>query len=166
MKTRNITINSIFAAAYIVISAVLRPLSFGAIQFRFSEIFNHLVVYNKKYFMGIVVGVFLTNLFFSEFLPLDLIFGVLHTVISLMLTMIVSRKVKNKWALMTINSVIFSANMFLIAFEIAYLSGEAFWPIFWGSWGTLFLSEIGVMLIGMPIMYLLDKRLKFETIVE
>ena len=144
----------------------ITTLWFWAIQFRLSEVFNHLVVYNKKYFMGIVVGVFIANLFFSELLPLDLIFGVSHTVISLLLTILISKKVKNKWALMGINSFIFSANMFLISIEIAYISGKAFWPMFWLNWGTLFLSEIGVMLLGMPIMHILNKRLNFSAIIE
>ena len=166
MTLRNMTINSIIAAVYIVLTALLQPVSFGAIQFRVSEVFNHLVVYNKRYFFGIVVGVFIANLFFSEFLPMDLIFGVLHTVVSLGITIFARRWIKKEGTLMVFNALVFSVNMFLIAIEIAYFSKEAFWPVFWASWGTLFLSELIIMVIGIPIMYLLNKRLNFHAILE
>ena len=67
---------------------------------------------------------------------------------------------------MILNAFVFSANMFLIAIEIALLSKEAFWPVFWIFWGKLFLSELTVMLIGMPLMYLLNRRLHFQAILE
>ena len=68
MKVRTITLNGIVAALYIAITAIIQPIAFSNIQFRIPEIFNHLIVINKKYFFGIVIGVFLSNLFFSSLL--------------------------------------------------------------------------------------------------
>lgn len=165
LTLRHMAINSIIAAIYIVLTVLLRPISYGPVQFRLSEVFNHLVVYHSGYFYGVVVGVLIANLF-SDFFPFDLTFGVLHTAVSLLITIVIRRKVKNEWTLMILNAFVFSANMFLIAIEIALLSKEAFWPVFWISWGQLFLSELTVMLIGMPLMYLLNRRLHFQAILE
>src|SRR5699024_488387 len=78
MKTKEWVINVLIAALYVTVTGFIAPLSFGAYQFRIGEMLNHLVVFNKKYIPGIVGGVFLSNLLFSEFGGYDLIFGVGH----------------------------------------------------------------------------------------
>jgi len=75
MKIKTIAVNGIVAALYIAVSALIQPFGFTNVQFRVSEIFNHLIVFNKKFFYGIVLGVFLTNLFFSPMVAYDLVFG-------------------------------------------------------------------------------------------
>ena len=65
MKARGLAINALIAALYFVVTATVAPFGFTMIQFRLSEAFNHLIVYNKRYFLGIVLGVFLSNLFLS-----------------------------------------------------------------------------------------------------
>ena len=77
MKIKTLVVNAILAALYIAVSG-LQPAPFGFtnIQFRVSEMFNHLIVFKKKYIFGIIFGVFLSNLFFSPMVAYDLIFGV------------------------------------------------------------------------------------------
>lgn len=70
MSTKTIVGNALFAALYIAVSALIQPFGFTNIQFRISEMFNHLVVFNKKFIYGIILGVFLTNLFFLHYLPM------------------------------------------------------------------------------------------------
>lgn len=65
MNIRTLVGNGILAALYIAVSMLIQPFGFTNVQFRISEMFNHLVVFNKKAIYGIVLGVFLTNLFFS-----------------------------------------------------------------------------------------------------
>ena len=96
LKIRTLVGNGIVAALYIAVSAVVQPFGFTNVQFRISEMFNHLIVFNKNYFYGIVLGVFLTNLFFSPLVAFDLVFGVGHTVISLLITISAGRYFKNK----------------------------------------------------------------------
>ncbi len=48
MKTKVLAINGVIAALYIAISTLIIPIAFGPIQFRIPEIFNHLIVFNKK----------------------------------------------------------------------------------------------------------------------
>lgn len=154
MKLRTITINGIVAALYIAITAVIQPIAFSNIQFRIPEIFNHLVVFNKKYFFGVVIGVFLSNLFFSTLLPYDLIFGVAHTVNSLSITILLSRYIKNIWGRMLANSFVFSIMIFIVAYELKLAIGVPFWE----TWLLTAVGEFAVMVIGMPIMNAIYKR--------
>jgi uncharacterized membrane protein len=154
MKLRTITINGIVAALYIAITAVIQPIAFSNVQFRIPEIFNHLVVFNKKYFFGVVIGVFLSNLFFSTLLPYDLIFGVAHTVISLSITILLSRYITNIWWRMLANSFVFSIMIFIVAYELKLAIGVPFWE----TWLLTAVGEFAVMVIGMPIMNAIYKR--------
>ena len=64
-----------------------------------------------------MLGVFISNLVLSP-TKADLIFGVLHTTVSLGITLLFSRFINNKMALMFINTAIFSFNMFIIAYML------------------------------------------------
>jgi len=159
-NTKSLVTNALIAALYIAISLVLEPLTFLSVQFRVPEMFNHLVVYNNRYFFGIVVGVFITNLF-SPLGIYDLIFGVGHSVISLGLLILIKRTVKNTTKLMIINTLIFTVTMAIIALELT-LALEL--PFFL-TYLTTALGEFGVMAIGIPVMQLLNKTLKFDKLI-
>jgi uncharacterized membrane protein len=159
MKIKTIALNGIVAAVYVIVTALIQPIAFSQIQFRVPEIFNHLVVFNKKYFFGIVIGVFVANLMFSNLLPFDLIFGVIHTVLSLAITIIISKFVHNKITLMLINTVIFSFNMFIIAYELQLALEFPFWE----TWLFTASGELIVMVIGIPVMYIINKRINIAS---
>lgn len=164
MKNKIITVNAIVAAIYVVLIAIINPFAFLANQFRIPEMLNHLIVFNKKYAYGIIVGVFIANLLFSPLLPLDLIYGVLHSIISLTISLIIFRFVKNVWLRMIINTGVFSTLMFIIAHEIQLISDleVAFLPL----WGGLFVSQFVVMGVGAIVMYLINKRIDFANMIE
>lgn len=156
MKVQTLIINALIAALYFVITWLVAPFGFTHIQFRLSELFNHFIVFNKKFFFGIVGGVFLANLFLSP-MKVDLIFGLAHSIISLLITMLISRYIKNKIVLMWINSIVFSFNMFIIAYMLkVYLKVDL---SFMFIWGTSAISEFITMAIAIPIVYLLSKRI-------
>ncbi|PXW92979.1 putative membrane protein [Streptohalobacillus salinus] len=159
-KTKSLVANALIAALYIAISLVLEPLTFLSVQFRVPEMFNHLVVFNNRYFFGVVLGVFITNLF-SPLGMYDLIFGVGHSVISLGLLILIKRTVKNTTKLMIINTLIFTVTMAIIALELT-LALEL--PFFL-TYLTTALGEFGVMAIGIPVMQMLNKTMKFEKLV-
>src|SRR5699024_10239617 len=119
------------------------------------------VVFNKKYFFGIVLGVFLTNLF-SPLEIYDLVFGVLHSVLSLGITILFARFIKNIWVLLILNTLDFTFNMFIIAFEL----NLALKIQFLLRWLTTAAGEIVVMALGIPIMYALNKKLKFAELIR
>lgn len=161
MNVKTLVGNGILAALYIAVSMLIQPFGFTQVQFRVSEMFNHLVVFNKKYIFGMVLGVFLTNLLFSPMVAFDLIFGVGQTVISLLITIACCRFIDNIWARMIVNTVVFTITMFLIALELHL----AFGLPFMFTWLTTAIGEFVVMAVGMPIMYALNKRVHFEKLI-
>lgn len=157
MNIRTLAINGILAAIYIAVSFVLQPIAFGVLQFRLPEILNHLVVFNKKYIYGIVIGVFLSNLLFSQLGAYDLIFGVGQSLISLLLVIFASRFITSIKGRMAITIIVFTFTMFLIAIELNLVFGL---PILF-SWATTAAGEFLVLLIGAPIIYIMNKRIQF-----
>lgn len=161
MKTKFFATSGIIAAVYIAVSLLLAPLSFGAIQLRFSEILNQLIVFNKKYFYAIVIGVFITNLF-SPNGPIDLLFGVGQTALSLGITILSAKFIKSIVARMIFNTVVFSFMMWLIAWELNIIFDLPFGY----TWLTVAIGESIVMLIAIPIMLLINKRVHFKKLMD
>ncbi len=62
LSTQSIAKTAVVAALYVVITLVLAPISFGAVQLRFAEMFNYLALYNKRYIWGVTLGVFFSEL--------------------------------------------------------------------------------------------------------
>ena len=161
MKLKTLLINAVIAALYFVLTATVAPFGFTNIQFRISELFNHFIVFNKKFFWGIIGGVFLANLFLSP-TKVDLIFGLSHTIISLCITMLFARVIKNKLTLMFINSVVFSFNMFIIAYMLkVFLRLEGTFMFLWITSG---ISEFIMMVIAIPVVYFLQKRINIKQL--
>lgn len=113
-NVRMLVTNGVLAALYIAVTAVISPFGFTNIQFRVSEIFNHLIVFNRKFFWGVIVGVFISNLFMSS-LGVYEILGLTQSILSLSITLALSHFVRNKLVLMWLNTIIFTFNMWLIA---------------------------------------------------
>lgn len=163
MNSKTLVTNALIAALYVVVTWLITPFGFTHIQFRISELFNHLIVFNKKYFFGIVLGVFFANLFFSPIVAYDLLFGLSHTILSLLVTILSSRFIENKFALMAINTVAFSFNMFIISIMLKLVLEVDLSFAF--IWLTTAAGEFIVMVVSIPIVYALNKRLKFQKLV-
>ncbi|MEW9108278.1 QueT transporter family protein [Cytobacillus gottheilii] len=155
MNSKNLVLNGIIAALYIAVTMLIQPFGFTAVQFRVSELFNHLIVFNKKYLYGIVLGVFLTNLLFSPMKGYDLIFGTGHSLLSLLITIFICKYVKNIWARLAINTIVFTLMMWLIALELKLAFGLPFLETYY----TTAVGEFIVLLAGIPVMYALNKRI-------
>jgi uncharacterized membrane protein len=161
MNIKTIVVNGILAAVYIAVTMLIQPFGFTNVQFRVSEMLNHLIVFNKKYFFGIVLGVFFANLFFSPMVAYDLVFGVGQSVIALLITIFSMRYVKNVWARMAVNTLVFTFTMFLIAWELKL----AFDLPFLFTWLTTAAGEFVVMAVGAPIMYAVNRRAHLDKLV-
>ena len=161
MNIRTLAVNGVLAALYIAITMILQPIAFSNIQFRIPEMFNHLIVYNKKFFFGIVIGVFLSNLFFSPMVAYDLIFGVGQSILALTITIIIGRFVHNIRARMAINTLVFTFTMFLIALELNITAKAPFLI----TWAATAAGEFVVMAIGAPIIHALNKRINFSKLI-
>lgn len=161
MKVKLLAVSGIIAALYIVVTLAILPFGFTNIQFRVSEIFNHLVVFNPRYAVGVVAGVALSNLLLSELGPIDLIFGVGQSVLALSLTILFSRYTSSILARMVFNTFIFTVTMFLIAWELHIVLQFPFLL----TWLYTAAGEFAVMAIGIPVMRAMNKRLHFSTLI-
>lgn len=158
---RQLTLNSMIAAIYLVV-AIFLP-SYGPLQLRLAEMFAHLPLYDRKYSLGLVLGVALANIR-SSFGIYDVIFGTLHTILSLW---IVSKIIKEKDSIikkMLINTLVFSAMSFILALMVAYLSNEL--AVFWTLYGSFAASIALVMLGTIPLVLFLDKQINFKETME
>jgi uncharacterized membrane protein len=161
LSLRQMTMNAMFAAIYVVIT-ILLP-SYGPLQLRLSEMFAHLPVFNKKYSVGLLIGVALANIR-SEFGIYDVIFGTLHTAVSIF---IVSLIIKESYSLvqkMLINTAVFTATSFILALMVGYLSNQL--AIFWTLYASFAASIAIVMLVTIPVMLFLDKQIHFNQVME
>lgn len=163
MNIKTMATSGIIAALYVAVSMLVAPIAFGVFQFRISEMFNHLIVFNKKYFFGIVIGVFITNLF-STLGLYDLTFGVGHSLITLSISILIGKFVKNKLWHMILNTILFTFTMFIIAIEL-HLAFDIPGSLFYYTWYSVALGEFVVMAIGIPLMLALNKRLKFKELI-
>lgn len=161
-KTKQWVVNAAVAAIYVVLTGVFSWLSFGAVQFRLAEMLNHLAVFNKKYIIGIVAGVFISNLLFSPSVLLDILFGTAHTLLALLTMRLLTKHMAEVMPKMLVNTLMFAVFSFIIAGEL-YL---AFGMPFWFSYFTVALGEVVVMLAGVPIMRLLNEYIDFNQQME
>lgn len=152
--------SGIIAALYVAVSLLIAPFGFTNIQFRVSEMFNHLVVFDKKYIFGIVLGVFIANLF-SPLGVVDLVFGVGHSIIALTITIFSAKFISGVTKRMIFNTLVFTVTMFIIAFELNLVLGYPF--LF--TWVTVAAGEFIVMAVGIPVMIALNNRLNFKKLI-
>lgn len=159
MKVKFMATTGIIAALYIAVTMLVAPFGFTEVQFRVSEMFNHLVAFNPSFAGGIILGVFISNMF-SPLGWYDLVFGVTHSIVTIGLFLLICKFVKNIIARLVINTLLFTFTMFIIAFELN-LALEL--PFFW-TWLTVAAGEFVVLAVGAPIMYTLNKRLDFKKL--
>ena len=81
MKTKDIAINALIAALYIALTLPFASFSFGPIQFRILEALLLLLVIDKKFSPGIIIGCLIVNIF-SPLGMYDVVFGTLATMIT------------------------------------------------------------------------------------
>lgn len=161
MKVKFLATSALIAALSVAVTLVFASVSFGQVQFRIAEIFNHLIVFNPRYFVGVVLGVLISNALFSTIGPIDVLFGVGHSIITLGLLMVICKFVHNIWARLILNSLLFTTTMFIIAWELNLVLGLPFIE----TWIVCGIGEFVVLIIGAPIMYLLNSRLHFQKLI-
>lgn len=157
MKTKHLALNAVIAALYVVVTITFP--SFTALQLRASEIFAHLPIFNKKYSVGLLLGVAIAN-FWSPFGLIDVTFGSLHSALSIIIALFLTRHVKTMYLKLIINATVFSLMSFIIALMIKVMDPVdlAFWPLY----GSIAFSIFIVMIVGIPIIMFIDKSVKFN----
>lgn len=161
LTLRQMVLNALFAAIYIVITIFLP--SYGALQLRLSEMFAHLPLINKKYSIGLILGVAVANMW-SEFGIIDVIFGTLHTVISLWIVSLLVKETQTMTQKMVMNSVVFAATSFILALMVGFLTNQL--AIFWLLYVQFAASIAIVMLATIPVMLVLDRQVNLNKAME
>ena len=145
---------ALVSAVYIVFTVIVAPISYGVIQFRFTEVLVLLCFFRKDYGIAMIIGCFIANLF-SPILIYDLTFGTFHTVLSVLLV----SSSKKLW-LATLYPVLL---MPIIGLELSLALDLPFVL----TTLTCMLGEAAVViLIGYPIMSLLRKNNGFLQLIE
>lgn len=169
-KIKIITIQALIAALYVVLTLSNLSFSYSIVQFRFSESLAQLVVFSPLYWVPITLGVAIANVF-SPLGIIDVLFGTIGTGVALALSIYVFKFVKNRIVRHIINIAIYLlVCMPIIAYELTIFGGEngakvAFeWDVFLSIYGSLFVSQAIVMLIGVVITELLNKTINLENI--
>ena len=159
-KTLRIAASAIIAAAYAALTIALAPISYGAVQFRVSEVLTILPFFIPGSVLGIFVGCILANLFTGS--VFDIVFGSLATLLAGLLTAHFGKKgntVKNR-LLACLMPVVFNAVIVGAVLTWGYQIQEFTSPL--GSYAfnafTVGLGEAGVLyIIGYPLLCRLPK---------
>lgn len=139
---------AIVAAIYIVTTIMFGDLSYGPVQFRFSELLNFLAFIDPFYIIALAIGCAISNLY--SFGLIDVFVGTFATI----LATYAMYKSKN----MIIASLWPVINCIFVAGELFFLNIAPFWF----SLGTIAVGEFVVMtVIGVPVFRAVFKNKKF-----
>lgn len=153
MKLRSIVISAMVGAVYAALTLLVPALSFGAIQFRFSEALCVLPYFMPQTAWGLAIGCAFANLF-GGFGWMDIVFGSLATLAA----GLIAARTKHKWLVplpaVLINAVVVGA---VIAYSVAGTSA-AFWGVFGWNMVTVGVGQLGACYgLGIPLIYGLPK---------
>lgn len=143
------------AALYVVLTFAVAPFSYGAFQFRISEMFNHLIDFNKRYIWALTIGCLITNIT-SPLGPIDMIVGTLGTLSSGLIIYFITKHIPNLIGKLVVSTIVPTVvGMLPIAIELHIVQHVPFWL----TYGTSMIGEFGSCLVGAFITYALAKRI-------
>lgn len=171
-KLRTLAAAAIIAAAYAALTMALAPISYGAVQFRVSEVLCVLPFFFPASAWGLFVGCVIANLI-SAAGPLDIIFGSLATLLAGLCTAAIGRGARKKapvgevaekpgWgrpAAACAMPVLFNAPIVGAVLAWTLTPGEGFWEGF-----LLFGAQVGageavvMFALGLPLIWALLKN--------
>ena len=162
LTARDMVQIALVAAIYIALTIIppFNVISFGAYQFRISEMMNFMAFYNRKYIIGVTIGCMLANLFSP--LWIDVFVGGGSTLVFLTLGVVLFSKVKpgyllNGWLRKDffLFSIFFSISMVTIAIELNIVTGAPFLL----TWFTTAIGECASLLVGAILIDKISKRI-------
>ena len=149
--TKNIIKLGLVAAIYVVFTLAVQPLSFGVTQFRLGEILMVLPFINKKYTLGLVIGVFIANIA-SPYGIVDMIIGTAHTAI---MCFAVSR-LKNIYLVPPVCAVITGIMIGLMLYFLYEVPINLFIIMISVGFG-----ELVMVILGVAIFKIIEKRYNY-----
>lgn len=155
LTARDMAQIALVAAIYVALTITppLNAISYGAYQFRISEMMNFTAFYNKKYIIGVTIGCMIANFF--SFGILDVFVGGGSTLVFLSLGIYLFGKYKNDYLFNGLIrkdhfyfSIFFSISMVTIAAELYFVAGAPFWF----TWFTTGIGEFASLIVGAVII--------------
>lgn len=153
---------AIVAAIYVALTLTppLNAISYGAYQFRISEMMNFTAFYNKKYIIGVTIGCMIANFFSFELI--DVVVGGGSTLVFLTLGVFLFERFNKQYFIKNLIrldhfffSIFFSISMITIAAELYYVAET---PFFF-TWLTTAAGEFASLIVGSILINKIAKRI-------
>ena len=162
LTVRDLADIAIVAAIYVVLTITppLNAISYGAFQFRISEMMNFLAFYNPKYIIGVTLGCMIANFF--SFGLIDVVVGGGSTLVFLSLGVWLFSKYSKDYLFNGLIrkdhfffSILFSISMVTIATELYFIADA---PFFF-TWFTTGIGEFASLIVGAIIIGKIGQRI-------
>lgn len=153
LNFKHIADNGLLIAAYIALTFLTYPFSYGPIQFRVAEVLIFLCFFRKDFIIGLTLGTLISNI--GSFNPIDLLFGTLATIISCLIIIFSKHLIVGLFVPAIANGLIIGAELYFVLNE----------PL-WISIGTVALGEFVVLLFGYILFMSLRKHKAFFTFIR
>ena len=149
-KTRNLVFSALIASIYVVLTLLLRPISYGPIQFRVSEALCVLPYFTPAAIPGVFIGCLISNLLGGAVL-MDIVFGSLATLIGAIGSWLLRRK---RW-LVSLPPILSNTLIIPWVLKFAYGSEDLVWymMITIGIGEILAIGVLGQLLISVLAKY-------------
>lgn len=141
---------AVVAALYVVLTVAFQPLSYGAVQIRFSEALTILPLFMPEAIVGLTVGCLISNIF--SFAPIDMLIGTLATLVAAILTRLVAGKLKNPW-LKFLTGGAFPVALNAVTVPITILIATSSKEYFFFNMFTVFLGELAAVYVLGGILF-------------
>ena len=149
----NMVMIALMAGIYVVICYILQPISFGPIQFRFSEILCLLAIDFPWALFGVSLGCLLSNLFVGGLGILDIVFGTIATVIGCLLAYYFRNNRYKEYPIVSTLMIVL-ANAIIVGIELGIIFDTV--NLIWLYMIQVGFGELVVLFIGLPLY----KRIK------
>ncbi len=153
---KKLVYSAITASLYVVLTIAIAPLSYQAVQFRFSELLVFLSWIDPWYIPGLTLGCFIANLF-GPFGIADAVGGSMATLFAVSMMALTAKGIKKPLPSLVIASLWPAISALIIAFEIVFFTGaeESYW--YWTA--MIAIGQLGVVTVcGVPLMYWMKKK--------
>lgn len=155
-KVKNTIKLAMVAALYVAVSLLIMPFSFGAIQLRVAELFNLLVVFDKKYIYAVTLGCAITN-FFSPMGIIDVIVGAGSTFIALWISYYGLRFFKKHlWQKLLWVDIVVTLSTIAVALELHFISSL---PLI-ATYISIMTGEAISLCIGTIVLLIIHRHFK------
>ena len=145
--------NGLLIAAYIALTFLTYPFSYGAIQFRVAEVLILLCFFRKDFIVGLTLGTLISNI--GSFNPVDIFFGTLATFLSCLIIINLKHLLIAIFIPVLFNGVIIGLELFYVLKEPLFL-----------SMSTVALGELVVLIFGYILFMILKKNKQFFSFIK